>query len=402
MTDRDIVIINGARTAWAEYSGTPGFGMFKDISCVDLAAAASRAAIEKSAAKAEWFDHVIFGNAMQTSSDAIYGARHVGLKAGCRIETPALTINRLCGSGIEAVALAARFLSLGESTWVLAGGMESMSQAPHIIRGLRGEAPRFGSDLKIEDSLFVNLKDGFCGLFMAETAQNCAKKYSITRQAQDEYALRSHREGSKAVKDGLFKEEIVPVVVKRRKEEILFASDDHIKPETTIEKLAALPPAFGRDGTVTAGNASGIVDGAGALVVTTAAEAAAKKTAPLGRVVSYAAVGVPPELMGMGPAPAIRAVLTKAKMKLADIDLFEINEAFSGQYLAVEKELKLDRQKVNVNGGSIGLGHPLAATGARLILTLLYELRRRRKKFGIASACIGGGQGIAMLVEFAG
>ena len=395
----DIVIINGARTAWAEYSGTPGFGMFKDVSCVDLAVAASRAAIEKSGAKAEWIDHVVFGNAMQTSSDAIYGARHVGLKSGCRIETPALTINRLCGSGIESVALAARFLALGESAWVLAGGMESMSQAPHILRGLRGETVRFGSDLKIEDSLFVNLKDGFCGLFMAETAQNCAKKYAITRQAQDEYALRSHSEGAKAVKDGLFKEEIVPVVVKRRKEEILFASDDHIKPETTIEKLAALPPAFGRDGTVTAGNASGIVDGAAAVVVTTAEEAAAKKVAPLGRVVGYAAVGVPPELMGMGPAPAIRSVLQKAKMKLTDIDLFEINEAFSGQYLAVEKELKLDRQKVNVNGGSIALGHPLAATGTRLILTLLYELKRRRKKFGIASACIGGGQGIAMIVE---
>jgi acetyl-CoA acyltransferase 2 len=398
----DIVIINGARTAWAEYSGTPGYGMFKDVSVVDLGAAAGRAALEKSGAKAEWIDHVIFGNAMQTSSDAIYGARHVGLKAGCRIETPALTINRLCGSGIESVALAARFLSLGEASWVLAGGMESLSQAPHIVRGLRGESPRFGGELKIEDSLFVNLRDGFCGLFMAETAQNCAKKYSITRQAQDEYALRSHREGAKAVKDGLFKEEIVPVVVKRRKDEILFASDDHIKPDTTIEKLTALPPAFGRDGTVTAGNASGIVDGGAAVVVTTAAEAAAKKLAPLGKIVSYAAVGVPPELMGMGPAPAIRSVLQKAKMKLEDIDLFEINEAFSGQYLAVEKDLKLDREKANVNGGSIALGHPLAATGTRLILTLLYELKRRRKKFGIASACIGGGQGIAMIVELLG
>ena len=398
----DIVIVNGARTAWAEYSGTPGFGLFKDLSCVDLGAASARAALEKSGAKAEWIDHVVFGNAMQTSSDAIYGARHVGLKAGCRIETPALTVNRLCGSGIESVALAARFLSLGEAAWVLAGGMESMSQAPHLIRGLRGEAVRFGSELKIEDSLFVNLRDGFCGLFMAETAQNCAKKYGIMRQAQDEFALRSHREGAKAVKDGLFKEEIVPVVVKRRKEEILFSTDDHIKPETTIEKLAALPPAFGRDGTVTAGNASGIVDGAAAVVVTTAEEAAAKKVTPLGRILGHVSVGVPPELMGMGPAPAISKVLQKAKMKLADIDLFEINEAFSGQYLAVEKELRLDRQKVNVNGGSIALGHPLAATGTRLILTLLYELKRRRKKLGIAAACIGGGQGIAMMVELLG
>src|SRR5688572_9467603 len=402
MSDRDIVIINGARTAWAEYSGTPGFGAFKDVSCVDLAATAGRAALEKSGAKAEWIEHVIFGNAMQTSSDSIYGARHVGLKAGCRVETPALTINRLCGSGIESVALASRFLALGEASWVLAGGMEAMSQAPHIVRGLRGETPRFGSELRIEDSLFIHLKDGFCGLFRAETAQNCAKKYGVSRQAQDEYALRSHREGAKAVKDGLFKDEIVPVVVKRRKEEVLYASDDHIKPDTTIEKLAALPPAFGRDGTVTAGNASGIVDGAAAVVVTTAQEAAAKKVAPLGRIVGTSAVGVPPELMGMGPAPAIRAVLQRSEMKLEDIDLFEINEAFSGQYLAVEKDLKLDRDKVNVNGGSIALGHPLAATGTRLILTLLYELKRRRKKFGIASACIGGGQGIAMIVELTG
>ncbi|MBI4565949.1 MAG: acetyl-CoA C-acyltransferase [Planctomycetes bacterium] len=402
MNDHDIVIIDGARTAWAEYSGTPGFGLFKDVSCVDLGAAAARAAIEKSKVKPEWIDHVIIGNAMQTSADSIYGARHVGLKARCRIETPALTINRLCGSGLEAVALAGRFLAAGEAAWVLAGGMESMSQAPHVIRGLRGSEIRFGAELKIEDSLFVNLKDTHCNLFMAETAQNCAKKYGITRQAQDEYALRSHVEGAKAVKEGRFKDETVAVPARRRREEILVTTDDHIKPETTLEKLAALPPAFGKDGTVTAGNASGIVDGAAAVVVTTAAEAAAKGAAPLGRVVTTVAVGVAPELMGMGPAPAIRQALQKAKMKLDEIDLFEINEAFAAQYLAVEKDLKLDRAKVNVNGGSIALGHPLGATGTRLILTLLYELKRRRKKFGIASACIGGGQGIAMILECVG
>lgn len=399
MNDRDFVILDGARTAWAEYAGTPGFGLFKDLSCVDLGAAAGRAAMQKAGVKPEWIDHVIFGNAMQTSSDSIYGARHVGLKAGCRVEVPALTVNRLCGSGIESVALAARFLAAGDASWILAGGMESMSQAPHVIRGLRGEAPRFGAELRIEDSLFVNLKDTYCNCFMAETAQNCATKYGISRKAQDEFALRSHQLSAAAVKSGLFKEEIVPVAVKRRREEIQVALDDHVKPDTTLEKLSALPAAFGKDGTVTAGNASGIVDGGAAVVVTTVGEAKAKGVKALGRIVSYAAVGVEPAFMGMGPAPAIREALRRAKLSLGDIDLFEINEAFSGQYLAVEKELELDRTKCNVNGGSVGLGHPLAATGTRLLLTVLYELRRRKRKHGVASACIGGGQGIAMIVE---
>jgi acetyl-CoA acetyltransferase family protein len=395
----EIVLLDGARTPWAEYAGTPGYGLLKDVSQVELAVVAAKAAIAKSKAKPEWFDHCIFGNAMQTSSDAIYGARHVGLKSGLRVECPALTVNRLCGSGIESVALAARFLRTGEASWVLAGGMESMSQAPHLIRGLRGEAPRFGASMQIEDSLFVNLKDGFCGLFMAETAQNCAKKYDIGRGAQDEFALRSHMEGVRAVRAGLFKEEIAPVSVQRRKETVTVDSDDHIKPDTSLEKLAKLPPAFGKDGTVTAGNASGIVDGGSAIVVTTAGQARDKGCTPSARIASYAAVGVPPERMGMGPAPAIREACAKAGVKVGDVDLFEINEAFSGQYLAVEKELGLDRAKCNVNGGSIALGHPLGATGTRLILTLVYELRRRKKKWGVASACIGGGQGIAMVIE---
>jgi len=399
MSDTDIVLLDGARTAWAEYSGTPGYGLLKDVSCVDLAAHAAKAAIARSGARPEWFDHCIFGNAMQTSSDSIYGARHVGLKAGLRIESPALTVNRLCGSGIESVALAARFLKCGDATWVLAGGMESMSQAPHVIRGLRGEGVRFGAALNIEDSLFVNLKDTFCGLYMAETAQNCAKKYGIARPAQDEFALRSHMEGVRAIRAGLFQEEIVPLPVQRRKETVQVEADDHIKPDTSLDKLSKLPPAFGKDGTVTAGNASGIVDGAAAIVVTTAKQAKEKGCAPLARVASYAAIGVPPDMMGMGPAPAIREACSKAGLKLGDIDLFEINEAFSGQYLAVEKELELDRARVNVNGGSIALGHPLGATGTRLILTVLYELRRRKRKWGVASACIGGGQGIAMIVE---
>jgi acetyl-CoA acetyltransferase family protein len=277
--------------------------------------------------------------------------------------------------------------------------MENMSQAPHLIRGLRGQAVRFGANMKIEDSLFSNLLDPYCDFFMAQTSDNVAKKYGISREAQDEFALRSHQEGVRAVKAGLFKEEIVPVPVKKRKETIEITADDHIKPDTSLEVLSKLPTAFGKEGTVTAGNASGIVDGAACLVVTTANRAREAGKKPIGRIVSFAAVGVPPEIMGIGPAPAIRKSLDIAGLKLDEIDLFEINEAFSGQYLACEKDLELDRSKCNVNGGSIALGHPLGATGTRLILTVLYELRRRKAKYGIASACIGGGQGIAMVVE---
>ena len=386
----DVAVLAGARTAWAEYAGTPGYGRFRDVTAVDLCATAAKAALQRACVAADAVDHTIVGNAIQTSHDLIYGARHVGLKAGVPVDRPALTINRLCGSGIESVALAARMLKLGEADVVLAGGMENMSQAPYVVRGLRGSAPRFGADIKLVDSLFEGLLDPLPGLYMAQTAQNCAKKYGVTREAQDEFALRSHRLGAAAVKEGRFREEIAPVETKQGP----YADDDPIKPDTSLEALASLRPAFGKDGTVTAGNASGIVDGAAAVVV-------ARSGPALGYIREYAAVGVEPELMGMGPAPAIRKVLQRAGMRLDAVNLFEINEAFSGQYLAVEKELGLDRDRVNVNGGSIALGHPLGATGTRLILTILLELRRRKAKFGIVSACIGGGQGIAMLLEAA-
>lgn len=395
----DIVILDGARTAWSEYSGTPKHGHLKDVSANELGAIAAKGALEKTGVSADLIDHCIMGNAMQTAGDSIYGARHVALKSGCRIETPAVTVNRLCGSGVESVAMAARFLQTGEAGWVLAGGMENMSQAPHLIRGLRGQAVRFGANMKIEDSLFSNLLDPYCNFFMAQTSDNVAKKYGISREAQDEYALRSHQEGVRAVQAGLFKEEIVPVPVKKRKETVDITADDHIKPDTSMEILSKLPTAFGKEGTVTAGNASGIVDGAACLVVTTGNRAREAGKKPIGRIASFAAVGVPPEIMGIGPAPSIRKALDIAGLKLDQIDLFEINEAFSGQYLACEKDLELDRSKCNVNGGSIALGHPLGATGTRLILTVLYELRRRKAQYGVASACIGGGQGIAMVVE---
>ena len=394
----EIAIVGGARTAMCEYSGTPGFGKLKDVSAIDLGAHATKAALARAKIDPETIEHVVIGNAMQTSPDAIYGARHVALKAGLGQAVPALTVNRLCGSGIEAAVQAAQLLLLGEARSVVAGGMENMSQAPHVLRGGR-EGFRFGTQPVLEDSLFSSLRDPLCGLFMAQTAEKVAKRLAIPRQAQDEYALRSHQLGAAAVREGRFAEEIAPYVIQTRKGDVVIDKDDHIKPDTTLEALAKLNPAFGKEGTVTAGNASGIVDGAAALVLTTAERAKADKLDVFALVRGWASVGVDPSEMGIGPVPAIRKCLERAHVKLADVERIEINEAFSAQYLGCEKELGLDRARVNVNGGAISLGHPLGATGARLILTLMLELRRSSKRFGLASACIGGGQGIAILLE---
>jgi acetyl-CoA acetyltransferase family protein len=400
MDKRDIVILGGARTAMAEYSGTPGFGKLKDFSAIELGAIALKGALQKTGVIPAQVDQTIMGNAAQTSTDAIYGARHVALKAGVPIEAPALTVNRLCGSGIQSLINAAQIMLLGEADMIAAGGMENMSQAPHVLRGAR-EGLRLGQEPKLEDTLFSSLLDSYCGFYMAQTAENLAKKHGITREAQDEYALRSHKLGAEAVEKGLFAQEIVPVVVEKRGQKIAIDKDDHVKPETTLAALAALRPAFGKDGTVTAGNASGIVDGAACLLLTTAESQKRNNLEAMGRIVEWAVVGVPPEIMGIGPVPAIRAVVKKAGLKLEQVDFFEINEAFSAQYLAVEKELGIDRDKVNVNGGAIALGHPLGATGSRLVLTLLHTLKRTGKRYGVASACIGGGQGIALLIESA-
>jgi acetyl-CoA acyltransferase 2 len=391
-TSRDIVILGGARTPMGEFVGP-----LKDFSAIDLGVIAARAALDRTHVDPSWIDHVVFGNVLQTSGDALYGARHVGLKAGVPIEVPALTVNRLCGSGLQAAISGAQMIQLHEATIVLTGGMESMSQAPHVIRGAR-TGLRLGNG-KVEDSLWEALLDTHCGCQMAVTAENCAVKYGVSREAQDAYALRSQQLAHQAWSSGRFAEEVVPVEIKAKKSPTTFAQDDHLRPETTIEGLAKLPAAFSKGGCVTAGNASGIVDGGAALVLASADAARARQLTPLGRLVSWAVVGVEPTLMGMGPAPAIRALLAKTGLALGDIDLFEINEAFAAQYLAVEQELGLDRDKVNVNGGAIALGHPLGMTGTRLLLTLLIELRRRGARRGIASACIGGGQGIAALVE---
>jgi len=392
VSSNEIVILEGARTPMAEYNGH-----FSEVSAIDLGAIAAREALDRSGTQPSEVDHVIFGNALQTSGDAIYGARHVGLKSGVPKEVPALTVNRLCGSGFESIVQGAHRILLGEATTVLAGGMENMSQAPYVIRGARRGLKLGGGQL--EDSLMVALLDSWCGLYMAQTSDRVAAKYGISREEQDEYALSSQTRAAAAWEACRLSEEVVPVEAKAGRKAVRVERDDHMRPDTTLEALAKLAPSFGKDGQVTAGNASGIVDGAAAVVVTSAENARRKGVKPLVKLVSWAVVGVEPELMGLGPAPAARAALEKAGLTKDDVDLWEINEAFAGQILGVIAELGLDREKLNVNGGAIALGHPLAATGTRLTLTLAKELRRRGGRYGVAGACIGGGQGIAVVLE---
>lgn len=389
---KDVFILGGKRTAMGEYVGA-----LKDISAIDLGAIAAKGALASTGVSADEIDHTVMGNALQTSGDAIYGARHVALKAGVPFDRPALTVNRLCGSGIQSIVSGAQMIQLGEAQTALVGGMESMSQAPHVIRGARSGFPLGGG--KLEDSLMVALLDTYCNTPMAGTAENLARKFEISREEQDEYALRSQQEAKRAKDSCYLSEEIVPVEVVTRKSTTVFDADDHLRPETTLEGLAKLKPAFAKDGFVTAGNASGIVDGAAALVICDEDYVKRRNAKPMGRIVSWGYAGVEPEIMGIGPVPATRLALEKAGLKLSDMDLIEVNEAFAAQYLAVEKELGLDRSRTNVNGGAIALGHPLGATGTRLVITVLHELRRRGGRYGLATACIGGGQGIAMIVE---
>ena len=388
----DVFILGGARTPMTEYNGA-----LKDVSAIELGAVAARAALARTGVDPAWIDHTVVGNVMQTSSDAIYGARHVALKAGVPIDVPALTVNRLCGSGIQAAVSGAQLIQLDEAEIVLTGGVESMSQAPHVVRGLRSGL-RLGQG-KLEDLLYESLLDPYCGLFMAQTAENCAARYGISRETQDCYALRSQRAAAQAWTEGAFADELVPVEVQTRKSVVVVDRDDHLRPDTTLEGLSRLPPAFSKEGTVTAGNASGIVDGGAALVLASGKAVDARSLKPLARLVGWAIVGVDPAYMGMGPAPATRKVLDRTGLSLDQIDLIEVNEAFAGQYLAVEKELGLDRTKTNLNGGAIALGHPLGMTGTRLLLTLTIQLGRRQKRYGLAAACIGGGQGIAAVIE---
>jgi len=389
---KDVVFLSGVRTGFGSFGGS-----LKDLSAIDLGVAAARQAIQRSGVPASDFGHTVFGNALQTSADAIYMARHVGLKAGLPIETPAVTVNRLCGSGFEAITQGAQLILLGEAEAVLAGGAESMSQAPHVVRGARwglrlGPAP-------LEDLLWEALKDPQCGLSMAETAESLAEKYKLTRREVDEVAVASQQRAKQAWDACAFQDEVVPVTIKAKGKEVEFRADEHMRPETTLEILSGLKPYFKKDGLVTAGNASGISDGGAATVIASAEYAKAHGLKPLGRLVSWAVAGVEPKHMGIGPAPAARKALAKAGMKLEQMDLVEVNEAFAPQYLAVERELGLDRSRTNACGGAIAIGHPLAATGTRITVHLLHALRREQKRFGLGSACIGGGQGAAVIVE---
>jgi acetyl-CoA acyltransferase 2 len=389
------VFLSGVRTGFGAFGGA-----LKDHSATDLGALAARAALDRSGVEPTAVDHVVFGNVLQTSADAPYLARHVGLRAGLPIETPALTVNRLCGSGFEAVIQAGQQIRLGESRVVLAGGTESMSQAPHVVRGARWGL-RLGPPPPLEDPLWEALRDTHCDLSMAETAERLAERYRITREAVDCYAVRSQAGASAAWASGAMAEEVVPVTLKDRKtrKDVAWAADEHIRPDTTPEGLARLAPYFRKDGVVTAGNASGICDGAAALVVADEAFAGERGLRPIGRLVGWGVAGVEPEIMGIGPVPASRRALERAGLGLDDMDLIEINEAFAAQYLAVERELGLDRERTNLDGGAVALGHPLGASGARITLHLLHALRRRGGRYGLGAACIGGGQGAAVVVE---
>ena len=390
---QDVYLIAGARTPVGVLQG-----VFSEISAIDLGVVAAKGAIERSGVDPSQIDQVVIGNVIQTSKDAIYFARHIALKAGLPIETPALTVNRLCGSGLQAIVSAAQMLQLGEGQIALAGGGENMTQSPHVIRGARAGF-KLGQSPQMEDSLWEALVDSYVGCGMAITAENLAEKYGLTREQVDAYALRSQVAARKAQQAGLLAEEIVPVTVKDRKGNPVEVTQDEGIRDTSIEALAKLPARFRKGGVVTPGNASGINDAAACVILATGEAVRQYNLKPLARLVSWGVVGVPPEIMGIGPAPAIRQALKRADLKLSDLDRVEVNEAFSAQYLAVEKDLGLEREKSNVNGGAISIGHPLAASGARLAITLTHELRRHNLKYGAASLCIGGGQGIAAIFE---
>lgn len=383
--EKAIVILAGARTPFGKFGGA-----FKRISATELGVFAGTAAMRRARVSPADVDHVIFGNVLQTSSDAIYLARHVGLRAGIPKNSPALTVNRLCGSGFQSIISGAQLLLLGEANLVLAGGAENMTQAPHVVRGARWGLPL--GEGQLEDSLWSALTDTYCNVSMAMTAEKLAAQYGITRAQADAFALQSQKRASAAKDAGRLSEEIVGI-------EGVLENDEHPRPDTTLEELAALPPAFTKGGIVSAGNACGICDGAAAVVLAAEERARAENRTPLARIVSWAITGCEPSLMGIGPVEAITIALQRADLALEQIDLFEVNEAFAAQYLAVEKELGLDRERVNVNGGAIAFGHPLGASGTRITLTLALELKRRQARYGIGSACIGGGQGIALLIE---
>jgi acetyl-CoA acyltransferase 2 len=392
---REVWFLAAKRTAFGAFGGA-----LRGQSATELGILSARAALGEAGVTPADVEHVVMGNALQTSADAIYLARHVGLGAGLPVETPAVTVNRLCASGFQAVTQGAQEILLEDAEVVLSGGTESMSQAPHAIRGARWGDLRLGPAAgRFDDVLWQALLDSRCGLTMAETAERVAAKYAVTREESDRVALRSHQRAAAAWNEGRFEAEVVPVALRGRRGDTQFARDEHIRSDASYEALSGLAPYFSESGLVTAGSASGIGDGAASMVLASARWATERGLEPLGRIVSWAYVGVEPDLMGIGPAPAIRKALERAGKRLDEMRLVEVNEAFAPQYVAVERELGLDPEKTNVDGGAIALTHPLAASGARILVHLLHELRRRGGGFGVGSACVGGGQGGAVVVE---
>ncbi len=393
--EKEVVFLSGKRTPFGTFGGS-----LRDFTATDLGAHSATAALEAAGIEPAQVGHVFYGNALQTSADAIYLARHVGLRAGVPHEAGALTVNRLCGSGFQAIVSGAQEILLGGTEVALCGGSESMSQAPHVVRGARWGQLRLGPAGKgFEDTLWEALLDSHCGLTMAQTAEELAERYGVTREEADQVAVNSQRRARAAWDEGRYDAEVAPVTVRTRKGETQFAVDEHMRPDTTLEALGRLRPYFKKDGLVTAGNASGIGDGAASVVLAERSWADANGATPIGRLVSWGFAGVDPRIMGLGPAPAARSALAAAGLSLEEMDLVEVNEAFAAQYKAVEKELGLDPERTNVNGGAIAITHPLAASGARITLHLLHELRQRGARYGLGSACIGGGQGGAVVVE---
>jgi acetyl-CoA C-acetyltransferase len=391
--DFEAVILSACRTPMGAFGGA-----FKDMTAVDLGAVVVGEAVRRGGIDVADVGDVILGCVLQ-AGNGMNVARQAGLKAGMPVQTPGETVNRVCGSGMQAVVHAVEAIRVGYVDTMLAGGTESMSNAPYLLKGARW-GYRMGNAEAIDSMLHEGLTCAMGGCHMGITAEEVATRYNVSRVDQDAFAAESQQRAAAAIKEGRFKDEIIPVPVPQRKgDPVLVDTDEYPRPGTTAEKLAALKPAFKKDGSVTAGNASGINDGAAALVVATAAKAEQIGRKPLARILSYVSTGVDPKIMGMGPVPAVRKVVDRAGLKIADIDLFELNEAFAAQSLAVGRELGLDLAKVNVNGGAIALGHPIGASGARILTTLIYALRARKLRYGVASLCIGGGMGIAMAIQ---
>jgi acetyl-CoA acetyltransferase family protein len=401
----EVVIVGGARTPFCEWQGgkrgdgQPG-GLLKDYSALKLGEIAIKGALEKTNTTPDSVDHVVMGYALQTCDQAIFGARHAGLGAGIPQEVPMLTLSRICGSGVQSIVTGAQMIMLGEAQTVVSGGMENLSQAPHVLRGMRdtyklARPPKAETVLEkdMEDYLFTNLLDGMCGSFMAQTSDEICKRKGVTREETDEFAALSHSRVASSIENNIWEQEIVKV------DDIGHKDEDHVVHDCTKESLAELRTAFGPESLVTAGNASGVVDGAAAVVIKSASKAKQDGDKPLAKIISWGIVGLEPAIMAYGPVPSSKKALEQAGLTIDDIDRWEINEAFAGQAVACIKDLGLDLNKVNVNGGAVGIGHPLAATGTRLVLTLAHELKRCNGKYGVATACIGGGQGIAMVIE---